>query len=394
MAIVQMFNQSFLSIARSLPRLSKLGITHLLVSPPQKSNPSKQWWARYQPVDFRLIEGPLGTSAELEALCLAARRSGMVVLVDAVLNHMSNLPHYVSMKGRQVLSARFPRFSAPDFCRPGHKRDPLPYRGRALPELNLGSPWVQSELRNYLRLLISLGVGGFRIDAARHIEPGHLAAILQGLPSQFLLLAEIVVARASQLDPAYLNLCQAYDFPLAHALKTAFAPGGDLRSLLDPRAADLSLWGPRSVTFVNHHDLVKSPRRFDYFRIANLVDRDLAQVFLLARCDGTPYLYHSDLRRSLVKAALTFRRHLRTAEQQWIGAGPNHLILRRGSHLLAAINKSGRSWSHDRLPTGLEDGLYLDLVTKQRVPIGPDGYWNGATVAARSARLLVAQALL
>ena len=178
MVIIQMFNQSFLSIGRSLPRLSKLGITHLLVSPPQKSNPSKQWWARYQPVDYRVIEGPLGSETELEALCLAARRLGIVVMADAVLNHMSNLPHYVTMKGRQVLSARFPRFSAPDFCRPGHKRDPLPYRGRALPELNLGSPWVQSELRNYLRLLISLGVGGFRIDAARHIADGPLKAQL------------------------------------------------------------------------------------------------------------------------------------------------------------------------------------------------------------------------
>ncbi len=58
--IVQLFNWRFDDIRREIPRLKKLGYSHVHVSPPQKSNERVwQWWGRYQPVDFATIAGRL-----------------------------------------------------------------------------------------------------------------------------------------------------------------------------------------------------------------------------------------------------------------------------------------------------------------------------------------------
>lgn len=50
-----------------------------------------------------------------------------------------------------------------------------------LPDLNTGSPYVQSQLSGYLNDLASLGVAGLRLDAAKHINPADLQAILSRL---------------------------------------------------------------------------------------------------------------------------------------------------------------------------------------------------------------------
>jgi alpha-amylase len=70
--IYQAFNMRFRDIKAQLPELQNLGYTYIQVSPPQKSNPSPEWWARYQPIDRTIIESPLGTEKELKELINAA----------------------------------------------------------------------------------------------------------------------------------------------------------------------------------------------------------------------------------------------------------------------------------------------------------------------------------
>jgi alpha-amylase len=48
-----------------------------------------------------------------------------------------------------------------------------------LPDLNTALPAVQAQLADYLADLASLGIAGFRIDAAKHMRSEELAAILQ-----------------------------------------------------------------------------------------------------------------------------------------------------------------------------------------------------------------------
>eukprot|EP00058_Branchiostoma_floridae_P009091 XP_002594579.1 hypothetical protein BRAFLDRAFT_77550 [Branchiostoma floridae] len=44
-------------------------------------------------------------------------------------------------------------------------------------DLKLSSDYVRGKIADYLNYLISIGVAGFRVDAAKHMWPGDLAAI-------------------------------------------------------------------------------------------------------------------------------------------------------------------------------------------------------------------------
>ena len=67
--IVQLFNWRFNDIKNVLPTLRDLGYSHVHVSPAQKSNEYVwQWWGRYQPVDYSIIEGPLGSEVEYQQM--------------------------------------------------------------------------------------------------------------------------------------------------------------------------------------------------------------------------------------------------------------------------------------------------------------------------------------
>lgn len=373
--IIQLFNQPFEKVWKALPRLQKLGFSHVLVSPPQKSHSSRSWWGRYQPVDFRVIEGPLGSQADLQFLCREAARRGLSIVADAVLSHMSNERRYVQLRGKRVVHAQYPRFSTPDFRpRPG---DPH------APRLDTRSPWVRSELRDYLRFLYSLGVRGFRFDAAKHIEPDFFPYVLEGMPP-VLCFGELVYAAPEQFPPDYWQSMKALDFPLAHALKTAFAPRGDLGRLVAPS----SLWGPLAVTFVNGHDLTRRRRALDFFRVPDARDRELAYLYILGRQDGLPLVYHPDLRSKLVQAAARLGRAAAGLPQRWLHADANVLVFARGSRFLVGINKAGHDWHAGSLATGLEPGHYRDALSGRVHAVDGQGRWRGAAVPARGGVLL------
>lgn len=350
MVTVQLFDVPFAKAEKALPRLQRLGVSHVLVSPPQKSHASRTWWGRYQPVDFTRIEGPLGDAGQLYRLCRAARARGMAIVADVVLHHLSNESRYVRMRGNHILSAQYPYFSARDLSGV-HRLG----RGRGLPILDTRSDWVRSQMKRYLRDLFELGVRGYRFDSAKHMDPWLFPHLLEGLPP-VLTFGELVYASPEHFPEAYFRSMRAYDFPLASAIRSAFAPGGDLGALLSPPC----LWSPNSVPFVNHHDLVKNRRGFAEFRVNDLQDRRLAYAYLLARGEGTPLVYGADLRYAEVKAGLAFHRAQEGQPFEPVAASRVALAFRRGSAALAAINKGGASWT---VSAPVQPGLYRDLVT-------------------------------
>ena len=374
MVIVQLFNQTFERVRKSLPRLHKLGVTHALISPPQKSHSSRSWWARYQPVDFTRIEGPLGTLTQLKHLCHSAQSLGLAIVADTVIHHLSNEGQYLRTRGGRIEAAQYPRFSTPDF-RGLHQLG----KGRGLPILNTDSPWVRAQLRDYIHGLFGLGVRGFRIDSAKHMDPELFPYLFHGLPP-VLVFGELVYAQPQDFPAAYFKSMRAYDFPLARSIKSAFAPGGDLGQLVQPPA----LGGQHSVPFVNHHDLIKNRSAFDYFRVSDLRDRQLAYAYLLARPEGIPLIYGSDLSGREVKAGLSFRRQARGRGLEWVEAGQTVVAARVGPAMALAINKGGRPW---RFHTRLLAGHYVDLVSQAH-------YWTHGDhlemwLGPRSAALLV-----
>src|SRR5699024_2700728 len=136
-----------------------------------------------QPVDYRVISGPLGDEGAFLRMTEAAHRAGLKVIVDAVLNHMAN--------SRALEDLHFPAFGPEDFHFAGTRPDIVHWDDRrevvthwleGLPDLATETRHVRDEQYNYLRKLVSLGADGFRYDAAKHIEPGYFHEQLARLP--------------------------------------------------------------------------------------------------------------------------------------------------------------------------------------------------------------------
>ncbi|XP_073666305.1 alpha-amylase 2B isoform X7 [Tursiops truncatus] len=137
-SIVHLFEWRWVDIALECERyLAPKGFGGVQVSSPNENavinNPSRPWWERYQPVSYKLCT-----------------RSG-------------NENEFKDMVTR---------------CNNVGVRD---CRLVGLLDLALEKDYVRSTIAEYLNRLIDIGVAGFRIDAAKHMWPGDMKAILDKL---------------------------------------------------------------------------------------------------------------------------------------------------------------------------------------------------------------------
>ncbi|XP_075856021.1 alpha-amylase 2B isoform X2 [Microcebus murinus] len=137
-SIVHLFEWRWVDIALECERyLAPYGFGGVQVSPPNENiiinSPSRPWWERYQPVSYKLCT-----------------RSG-------------NEDEFRNMVTR---------------CNNVGVRD---CRLVGLLDLALEKDYVRSTIANYMNHLIDIGVAGFRIDAAKHMWPGDMKAVLDKL---------------------------------------------------------------------------------------------------------------------------------------------------------------------------------------------------------------------
>ena len=251
-AIVHAHNEPFRAVAAEVCGFARDGYSHVLITPAQVSNPGPEWWRRYQPVDLRRIGGR-GSAADLQALTRRAHGCGLRVIADVVLNHMSSDAAHRSLQ--------FPGLTPADF----HPRCTINYNdgntiserrcwlNGDLPDLDPSRPAVARLQRAQLQQLLSLGVDGFRFDAAKHMEPADLAGLvgygqrLSGGRSFSML--EVIDDHDTRPE-MYTAIAPVTDYMLCDTLRQAFAYGGQLSGLRLPRAIP----DRRSITFGISHD--------------------------------------------------------------------------------------------------------------------------------------------
>ncbi|KAH0516010.1 Alpha-amylase 1 [Microtus ochrogaster] len=137
-AIVHLFEWRWADSAKECERyLAPNGFGEVQVSPPNENlvvnNPSRPWWERYQPISYKICS-----------------RSG-------------NEDEFRDMVTR---------------CNNVGVRD---CRMSYLLDLALEKDYVRTKMADYMNHLIDIGVAGFRIDAAKHIWPGDIQAVLDKL---------------------------------------------------------------------------------------------------------------------------------------------------------------------------------------------------------------------
>ena len=227
-AIVEMYGWKDTDIEKECKFIGEQGYMGVKVFPHHEQlmshtpfrNHMNPWYFMYQPVSYKL-NGRLGTRDELRKMIKTCRKYGVRVYADAVINHMTyngadlqnhrfNDNEDAYLKGIKYSTANSP------FWTPYKTYEKNPYTKRGtnvleypsvpygpmdfhcqkaivdykdfdnvmfgwldtLADLKTESGYVRQRIADYLTDLFSIGITGFRLDAAKHIKPRDLAEIL------------------------------------------------------------------------------------------------------------------------------------------------------------------------------------------------------------------------
>ena len=297
---IQMFQWTWDAIGRECAAsLGPSGIAWVLTSPPQEHVVGEQWWTSYQPVSHE-IESRLGTREQFAAMVRACDDAGVGVVADAVVNHMTGQ----ESPGTGWAGSAYEHYEYPglfsdadgDFhhcdARDGDIQD---YKDAAqvqgcelvnLADLATGTEHVRATLAAYLADLMSLGVAGVRVDAAKHMPPEDVAAILADLPDDAVVWQEVIRGGGEPVTPEqYVGNGQVFEFGYGREL-VGLLGGSTFRQVLSLGERGM-LPSEDAVVFVTNHDTERNGE--------TLMSRDagylLADALMLAGTYGTPVLY-------------------------------------------------------------------------------------------------------
>ncbi len=186
-AFVHLFEWKWTDVAAECENvLGPLGFRAVQVSPPQEHIvlDSHPWWVRYQPVSYDLDGNRSGTGSEFAQMVERCGAARVDIYVDAVINHMtagegtgSNGTTYTKYEylGLYSRSDFHPVCTVTDYQSAANVQDCELF---GLADLDTGTESVRQRIADYLIGLVRLGVAGFRLDAAKHIQPVELDSII------------------------------------------------------------------------------------------------------------------------------------------------------------------------------------------------------------------------
>ncbi len=411
---VQMFQWNWRSIAAECPQLARDGYSFLQTSPPQESIAGDPWWIVYQPVSYKL-ESTLGTREEFAAMVKACQEVGVEVFADVVINHMTGQDTGgTGTAGSKFEHYRYPGIYEPaDFhqCGLTEGNEIVDYSNQAqvqtcellnLSDLNTSSDKVRRTIAAYLDDLMSLGVVGFRVDAAKHISAEDLAAIIDLVKVEPKLILEVI--RGADNEPVqpeqYVNIGPSQEFGISRELMNIFGN----YSFDSVNTFGIGSWLPSksAISFVDNHD---TERNGESLSIANPGPYRLAQAFLLGYGYGTPVLYTGyefnfvtdagpprgdgsrvqdakcgtppwtcNHRSPANVGMIQFHKAVGDAPVTTMAEG-NLVGIQRGGHGFVAIN-AGEGATAVPWETGMAPGSYCNLAVPgctEKVSVGDDG---------------------
>jgi alpha-amylase len=269
------------------------------VMPPGEHLNQGPWWVHYQPVSYQ-IESRLGTREQFADMVQRCGAAGVEVIADAVINHMSANSGGVGFAGSSFSKYDYPGlYDRSDFHACGLTEDGQikNYRDQAqvqtcellgLSDLRTGSERVQRQILAYLNDLLSLGVAGFRMDAAKHIATADLEQIVAQLPEGTRIIHEVIRGGGEPVQPEdYLASGEVWEFDYARNLKGYIAS-----EALGHAASGIRFrfYAPSesALSFVANHDTERNSETLSW---RNLEDFQLGTLLMLAEGYGQPMLY-------------------------------------------------------------------------------------------------------
>ena len=162
--ILQCFNWKYNDIKNELKGIAEAGFTAVQTSPAQPPDTAGKWYWLYQPCGFYIASSNLGSKSELQSLCTEAKKYGIKIIVDIVANHLTG-DH-----GKIQDNLRDGKYwHTMGKVTNWNDRYQVTHGDIGMQDLKTEDSTVQNIVKNYLNELKSIGVSGFRFDAAKHI---------------------------------------------------------------------------------------------------------------------------------------------------------------------------------------------------------------------------------
>ncbi|MER5845525.1 carbohydrate-binding module family 20 domain-containing protein [Streptomyces sp. NPDC002012] len=413
-----LFEWKFDSVARACTdSLGPAGYGYVQVSPPQEHIQGGQWWTSYQPVSYR-IAGRLGDRASFANMVSTCHSAGVKVVADSVINHMS------AGSGTGTGGSSYTKYNYPGVYSAADMDDCTAqisnYQDRAnvqncelvgLADLDTGEEYVRGRIAAYLDDLLSLGVDGLRIDAAKHMPAADLANIKSRLsnPGVYWKQEAIYGAGEAVSPDEYTGTGDVQEFRYARSLKQVFN-NENLAYLKNFGEGWGFMPSSKAAVFVDNHDTERGGDTLNYKDGANYT---LASVFMLAWPYGSPDVHsgyewsdkdagppnggtvnacYSDGWKCQhawreISSMVGFRNTARgESVTDWWDNGGDQIAFGRGSKAYVAINHEGSSLTRT-FQTSLPAGDYCDIQSGNGVTVNGSGRFT-ATLGANTALAL------
>jgi len=407
---VQLFEWPWADVARECETvLGPSGFSAVQVSPPQEHLewPGSPWWARYQPISYKL-ESRSGDAKQFSDMIKRCKKAGVDVYADAVINHMAGMASGTGSAGSTFRHKDYPGlYNSNDFhsCGRNGNDDILNFQDQwevqncellNLADLKTGSASVQDSISEYLNRLLKLGVEGLRIDAAKHIPASDLKAVYQKLKKPTYLFHELILGYQEPISYSdYLAVGDVSDYPYPFIVSEAFYRR-DFSRLLGLGHGTIPT--TEAVVFLTNHDIEREKRPYLLSHHQNSELYRLANTFMLAWPYGYPQLYSGykfqsfddgppldankrtlpilkpngdcatpwtcEHREAAILRMVEFRNrtnHRFFASHLWTN-GKDQIAFGRGDAGFVVINASPDQAINRKLPHGLRDGVYCNIL--------------------------------
>ena len=189
------FGGDLKGIQQKLPYLHEMGVDFIYLNPIFEAHSNH----RYNTADYLNVDPLLGTNEEFEALCTAAKKYGIGIVLDGVFSHTGSDSRYFNREGRYGESGAYRDPNSPYRCwydfGPQYKGGYRSWWGfETLPEVNEETPSYVEFITGpggVIDTWLRRGAAGFRLDVADELPDEFIekvrAAVKRVSPEKFLL---------------------------------------------------------------------------------------------------------------------------------------------------------------------------------------------------------------
>lgn len=223
---------------------------------------------------------------------------GVDIYADVVMNNWANhQASNIGSGGSYWTPYNYPDLGPNDFHAPCHLGRSTDYSNANevwycglydMPDLAIGRDYAKNYAADYLKRLVDMGVKGFRIDAAKHMNPVEIKGVLEaaGNPWSFL---EVIGAagEAAAIQPnQYSWISQVTEFGYGTAVKGNF--DGQIKNLRTLGEGWGLLPSESATVFIVNHDRERGHGGGNMYTYKDGAKYNLANVFMLAFPYGYP----------------------------------------------------------------------------------------------------------